>query len=211
MGTKAAPFATTIQAKSLAASPWKNGGGLTKQIAIYPAHASLEKGDFTWRLSSAQIEKPGPFSSFPDFRRFLALVKGEALTLKFPQTEKTLRRGGVIEFAGQESVTAELPEGPVTDLGIIFDPDQALVKLSVLRLENRVRSFTLTAPNVFFFVMSGELAASVYPGEKESILLPGDTLRIDPWREERIAYLDPGKGRAELVAVEIAELKVKNS
>lgn len=211
MGKKSVPFVSCLLANSLVDTPWKNKAGVTKQIAIHPPQASLEKSNFTWRLSSATVNAAGPFSSFPGFSRFLSIVRGEELSLQFPKTKKLLRAGEVLQFSGDETVSAELPKGPVTDLGIIFDHDQVLVKMSVLRLENRIRSFALTAPTVFFFVASGDLSASVYPGEKEHILTPGDTLRVDPWSEERLVYLDPGKGRAQLIAVEIAEVAVKSS
>ena len=37
--------------------PWKNGGGLTREILKVPADADA----FDWRLSLATIAAPGPF------------------------------------------------------------------------------------------------------------------------------------------------------
>jgi environmental stress-induced protein Ves len=43
--------------------PWKNGGGETTEIAVFPDGAGLS--DFDWRVSMARVDGDGPFSSFP--------------------------------------------------------------------------------------------------------------------------------------------------
>ena len=52
--------------------PWKNGGGSTTQIAVFPPDAGFE--DFDWRISLATIAEDGAFSEFPGVERTLALV-----------------------------------------------------------------------------------------------------------------------------------------
>lgn len=42
--------------------PWKNGGGITTEIAIAPPGATLDA--FDWRISTARVEAAGPFSRF---------------------------------------------------------------------------------------------------------------------------------------------------
>ena len=42
--------------------PWKNGLGVTREMAVFPSGANLERGDFLWRLSSADVGTSGPFS-----------------------------------------------------------------------------------------------------------------------------------------------------
>lgn len=203
-------FASLITGSSLSAAPWKNGGGSTKEIAIHPAGSSLDAVDFLWRLSSAEISRAGAFSPFPDFDRLLTVVRGEELVLRFDKIHKSLKAGTVLHFHGSSSVNAELPKGPVTDLGLIYDPDQVLAKMSLIEFENRPRSFSLTSPEVLFFVIEGEIAASVYPGEKEFGVNLGDTLRVGMHHDERIVHLDPGKGRARLAAIELAVVVPKS-
>ena len=58
-----------ISPQSMVAMPWKNGGGTTRQVAVYPPLASLET--FQWRVSVATIARDGPFSQFAGFDRFL--------------------------------------------------------------------------------------------------------------------------------------------
>jgi len=40
-------------------SPWKNGGGTTRELLAWP-----DPQDWTLRLSVAQVEADGPFSRF---------------------------------------------------------------------------------------------------------------------------------------------------
>lgn len=204
-------FAQKIPGASLEAAPWKNGDGTTKQIAIHPPESSLVSNDFLWRLSSAEVRKPGPFSFFPDFDRLLTVVRGEELVLGFQRIHKSLKPGMVLHFQGEEAVTSELPKGPITDLGLIYDRDQILAKMSLLELENRPRSFALTAPTVLFFACEGSVSASVFPGEHEFALDTGDTLRVGAHAEERLVFLDPGKGKARIAAIEIAHVRAKSS
>ena len=35
--------------------PWRNGRGTTEELAIWPAGATLERGDFDWRISKARV------------------------------------------------------------------------------------------------------------------------------------------------------------
>ena len=61
---------TGVQAFSraaLPATPWKNGGGTTQEIAGWPAGAGLDA--FGWRVSIACIAASGPFSVFAGIDR----------------------------------------------------------------------------------------------------------------------------------------------
>ncbi len=207
---KSPGFAQLIESESLVAAAWKNGGGSTKQIAIHPPVASLEKGDFLWRLSTAEVTKPGAFSIFPDFDRLLTLVTGDELVLEFQKIHKSVRPGMVLHFQGEEPVRSDLPKGPVSDLGLIYDRDQVLAKMSLLEVAKRPRSFALTAPTVLLFALGGSVTAIAYPGEEEFDLEAGDTLRIGAHVEERLVFLDPGKDSVRLAAIEIAQVRAKS-
>jgi environmental stress-induced protein Ves len=60
--------------------PWKNGGGSTKELAIFPEGAILDH--FVWRLSTATVSQAGDFSYFSQIDRTLAILSGEGLILK---------------------------------------------------------------------------------------------------------------------------------
>jgi predicted kinase len=52
--------------------PWRNGGGVTYEVASSPADTDL--ADFDWRISIAEVEAGGPFSAFPEIDRTIILV-----------------------------------------------------------------------------------------------------------------------------------------
>jgi uncharacterized protein len=64
-----------LRAENYRRMPWKNGGGLTAEIAVSPESAGLD--DFDWRVSMARVEAGGPFSLFPGVDRTLSILEGE--------------------------------------------------------------------------------------------------------------------------------------
>jgi environmental stress-induced protein Ves len=85
---------------------WLNGGGLTRELARGPGSAA--QADFGWRLSLADIERNGPFSSRAGCDRSFALVEG-AISLEFPDGRVALdARSDPVQFAGEVAPMAEL-------------------------------------------------------------------------------------------------------
>lgn len=86
------------------AVPWKNGGGTTREIAVFPPGAGLE--DFLWRLSLADVAAPGPFSAFAGIDRVLALQEG-AMELTGPGLSHHLdATSAPLALAGEVAVSA---------------------------------------------------------------------------------------------------------
>lgn len=110
---------TLLDPATTIAMPWKNGGGTTLQLAISPKGASLE--DFAWRISSAQVAVDGAFSSFPGADRSLAVLAGNGLRLQREDGRvETLHSDGAIAvFGGEETISAQLLDGPITDLNLM--------------------------------------------------------------------------------------------
>ena len=135
-----------LAASSLIPTPWKNGGGLTREIMCWPMGSSMDAGNFTWRVSSATIRAPGgPFSPFPGRTRLLALVaspgSGGALRLHVegearPRDMRT-DDGVVQRFEGGLKVSAEVDQDSpdVQDVGLIFGPT-VRVEAELRRLES---------------------------------------------------------------------------
>ena len=63
----------------IAAMPWKNGGGVTREIVCQPTGAGIS--DFDWRVSIAHIASDGPFSAFPGVDRIITLLSGGGVHL----------------------------------------------------------------------------------------------------------------------------------
>lgn len=110
---------TLLDPATARAMPWKNGGGSTVELAISPADAGLE--DFAWRISTAQVAVDGAFSSFPGIDRSLAVLAGNGVCLQRAdgQREMLLSGGAIAVFGGEEAISAQLLDGPITDLNLM--------------------------------------------------------------------------------------------
>jgi environmental stress-induced protein Ves len=104
--------------------PWKNGGGVTTEIAVFPAGAGLD--GFEWRLSMANVAVDGPFSSFPGVDRTLAVLEGEGIVLAVegsPEVALT-RSSAPFAFAADKPSSARLMSGPILDLNMMTRRDR---------------------------------------------------------------------------------------
>ncbi len=93
-----------LRAQDRVARPWKNGGGVTRDIAVFPEGA--DDRSFLWRASVATIAAAGPFSPFPGIDRALMPLDGE-LVVKIGGDARRLRPGSAaLLFAGEDRVSA---------------------------------------------------------------------------------------------------------
>lgn len=122
-----------IRFESLVPVPWKNGGGVTRQIACDPAGSGLE--GFDWRISSAEVAADGPFSRFDGIDRRLYLLDGEGLDLRFADGTQRLRRGQHIDFSGEAEVFGALVDGPVSDLNIMVRRGRVRMRAETLCID----------------------------------------------------------------------------
>lgn len=110
--------ARVLRLDDLPATPWKNGGGVTRELA----RAELPGGSgFAWRLSIADIDRPGPFSDFQGYRRQLILLAGHGLHLGGPGMRgvRLDRPGDMHVFDGAAPVSATLYGGPCRDVNLM--------------------------------------------------------------------------------------------
>ncbi|WP_420033141.1 HutD family protein [Streptomyces sp. cg28] len=68
-----------LPAADRTAVPWKNGGGVTREILCHPHGADM--ADFGWRVSLAEVAADGPFSAFPGVDRTLTMADGDGMEL----------------------------------------------------------------------------------------------------------------------------------
>ena len=90
--------------------PWKNGGGHASDVASWTS-----PGDdaFAWRVSIADIERDGPFSSYPGVDRTFVLLDGEGVVLTIDGTSiEVLVPLEPIRFAGDRACECRLVAGP---------------------------------------------------------------------------------------------------
>ena len=125
-----------LRAEDVRRVPWKNGRGVTEELALWPHDASFERGDFDARISLSSVNEPGPFSPFPGFDRLLIVTRGAGLRLAHggdvpPEDVARLRPHA---FQGEWPTRAELPYGPVDDFNVIVRRGSKLVDVETLLL-----------------------------------------------------------------------------
>lgn len=96
---------------------WKNGGGITTEIARGPA----EGESFDWRISIAEIAQDGDFSIFPEVDRELMLLDGGGVELLIGADVPVRldRRYQKHAFPGEAPVSCRLLDGPTRDFNVM--------------------------------------------------------------------------------------------
>jgi environmental stress-induced protein Ves len=99
--------------------PWKNGGGETLEIAIFPSAAA--GGDFDWRISMATVAADGPFSAFPEIDRTITVIDGDAIELSIEGRPAVLldQAAEPYAFPGDVATSGRLRNGPIADLNVM--------------------------------------------------------------------------------------------
>ena len=104
--------------RTIAPQPWKNGAGVTREIAC----GGATPGHFDWRISFADIDRDAPFSAFPGVDRCIVLLRGAGMQLRS-------RDGGIdhrlteplvpFHFSGDAALDATLADGASRDLNVM--------------------------------------------------------------------------------------------
>ena len=156
--------------------PWKNGGGVTTEIAVFPEGAGLD--DFEWRLSMATVATDGPFSLFAGIDRTLAVLDGEGIVLSVEgMADATLTTASPpFAFAADRSASARLMSGPIADLNIMTR--RGVWKHHVERLALQgTTDLAGGGDAAVLFCASGQVA--IANGKEQATLLPEDAAIVD--------------------------------
>lgn len=122
----------------LPATPWKNGGGITRELACFPHGAGLD--DFVWRVSIADVGQSGPFSHFPGVERIIMLLAGGGMRLRFDDgSEHDLSTPlQPFRFRGEAHLQATLARGPSQDFNLMLRRELADGDIRVWRAATEV-------------------------------------------------------------------------
>ncbi len=141
-------------------TPWKNGGGITHEIARQDGDAG-----WLWRLSIAEVASDGPFSRFAGYTRILTVIDGAGIALYGPAGVLTALPLRPVAFDGSTPIEGRLLAGPLRDLNLIYDP---------ARIAGRVERIALPGHHAHQGTdVIGILALSAGVEVDESALLPG--------------------------------------
>src|SRR6476661_8877794 len=110
-----------IRLSDAPATPWRNGGGLTRELAAWP-----EGPDWTWRISVADVAADGPFSHFPGVQRFFAVLDGNGVRLTADgRPHEVTATSAPLAFDGAATVDCQLLAGPTQDLNLMVQRSRA--------------------------------------------------------------------------------------
>jgi len=167
-----------IRASDITPVPWKNGGGTTRQVAIFPEDASLDT--FSWRVSAADVGQAGPFSIFPGIDRCIVVTRGESMVLvdAADQSRRGLRRGEPFAFAGEAVLAAELPAGPIRDFNLMVRRDQGFA--GELAVRHAAQRLILSAGSAVLHCVEGVFTVLPESGPASGYRLAvGDSLLVE--------------------------------
>ena len=189
--------ATHLGAGDFLRQPWKNGGGVTTQLALHE-----EGGRWLWRLSLAEVVRSGPFSDFSGYERTIMLLEGEGMELRIDESPgvdlRTPYRPFV--FDGAARTACRLLGGPVKDLNLMVDERRARARVDVIDPDS-VGSVAPKSSWALAFALRGFTRIAATTVERR--LAPGELLRIDEAQITRLVLASvDGPALVALVRIE---------
>ncbi|UVK44822.1 HutD family protein [Mesorhizobium sp. AR07] len=170
-----------LRAAEYRSMPWKNGGGVTTEIAVSPHNAGLD--DFDWRISMARVEGSGPFSQFAGIDRTLAVLEGEGIVLDIagrPPISVT-KATAPLSFPADVPTAAALIGGPITDLNVMTRRGRTTHSVERLVVSTPV-DIRPEAGTTLILCLDGEVLVSgaepVRLGPLDTLLLGADTASL---------------------------------
>jgi environmental stress-induced protein Ves len=104
-----------IRLQDVPVSPWKNGGGTTQSLICWPSPSQ-----WVFRMSVARIDSDGPFSEFMGVERWFAVLRGNGVTLQFPDRRVVLgHKDPALQFSGETACQCSLTRGPTLDFNLM--------------------------------------------------------------------------------------------
>jgi environmental stress-induced protein Ves len=120
--------------QQLPATPWKNGGGVTREIVCQPPGAGMDA--FDWRVSIAHIASDGPFSRFAQVDRVITLLEGAGVRLHSHDgtvDHRLDRPWEPFAFSGEAPVQADLIAGDCHDFNVMTRRGRCRARVVVYR------------------------------------------------------------------------------
>jgi len=162
-----------LRAAERTAVPWKNGGGLTYEVAVSPAGSDLT--GFDWRVSIAEIRTAGPFSRFEGVDRRMAVLDGRlSLAIDGRPAVTLTPESDPVAFPGEVPVVAEPLGAPVTDLNVMTRRSRCAA-----RLTHWSASESVLEPHAHTTLLVALTELRVVDGGRKLSLSSLDALRID--------------------------------
>lgn len=172
--------------------PWKNGGGITREIFVFPPASDLD--NFGWRISMATVSKDGAFSELKCVDRSLCVLQGAGVTLSIPDypVATISQDGDPISFSGDTGADACLLDGEITDLNVMTRRGRFWHRLDRVTFHDRLALRTTKSFRLVVAISPCQISHGRYS------LAPFDSLLIEPY--EASVNLSAGHRGSVLVA-----------
>lgn len=118
-----------ISPKQWQTQAWKNGGGITHQLA-----RSDDDIGMRWRVSIAEVASDGAFSRFEQIDRIIILLQGKGFCLHGAEDQPVVLDKALepFAFAGETAISCTLIDGPVRDFNLMTRRSDIKAGLQVL-------------------------------------------------------------------------------
>lgn len=174
--------------------PWRNGGGVTFEVARSPTHARLE--DFDWRVSIAEVASDGPFSAYPGVQRVIMLLDGAWMGLRVDGVRRRLAPLEPFMFDGASVTSCEIPS-PTRDLNVMTRRGRASACVELIRLGPAAQ--TLGADPLLLVCVRGSVTVATPDDEREELGVLDVARSPDPG-----PFVLAGEGAVAAIRVEAA-------
>lgn len=149
-------------------TPWKNGGGKTREIAVGAATGS-DLG-WGWRFSIADVEQDGPFSIFNGVDRIIAVIAGEGMDLHRTDGSVTpLEPFQPVRISGEDALFGRLRRGPVQDLNIMILRDRFEATIEIWRGPRAITVTTGAHECLLVHALNGSCTARMHGGARHAL------------------------------------------
>lgn len=153
--------------------PWKNGAGLTRQIAVFPSDANIN--NFICRISITEIKSDNVYSHFPHIHRTQMLLNGCGVELKFSNKVTILNKQyQLTNFSGNNAVSCHMLRGPCQVLNIMTRQGEEIPESWVIY--GACNKMLNDKPRVFY-IAQGEYDVAI-SAHKNITLRTGDALLV---------------------------------
>jgi uncharacterized protein len=155
-------------------TPWKNGGGITREIGVMRTSE-----DMLWRLSIADVSVDGPFSRFDGLGRILTVIEGQGMELISPQATLQADYGVPVFFDGALEIYSRLKDGALRDFNLIYAPTRCVGQAQVIERHAHYTIEAKPGQTVALHCMKGFVGIGETEGlqKGDTALIEGDAIR----------------------------------
>jgi uncharacterized protein len=116
--------ATSVRFADAPMQLWRNGGGVTRELLAWPG-----EDDWRVRISVADIEADGPFSTYPGIQRWFTVLLGGGVALTIDDAERLCRIGDEpFAFPGESHASCRLLAGVSRDLNFMLRDAEGVMR-----------------------------------------------------------------------------------